>query len=80
MKIGDGPAAVIGDERRLKPLTEKMQSAKCKVDFALLTLHFALYLSGRSVSRMNRESEDLPELHKKIGNFRGQKLPCMILG
>jgi len=31
VKIGGGPAAVIGDERRLKPLTEKMQNAKCKM-------------------------------------------------
>jgi len=39
VKIGDGPAAVIGDERRLKPLTCSVQNEKCKVQ-NVITLHF----------------------------------------
>jgi len=78
VKIGDGPAAVIGDKSRCKPLMEKVQNAKLILHFKLCTLHCICWEGA--VSRMNRKSEDLPELHKKIGNFRGQELLRVILG
>ena len=57
VKIGDGPAAVIGDETCRMPLPEKTQGQKC-----VLTLHF-FRREGAGIRR-NRESEDLPELYK----------------